>query len=494
MYFYQQFFLRKIREEMARIFKDPCNDLRLFFKDFLDSGEALTRENLRSVFLKSDCENLTSFSLVSSAHGKLEEILIVGENGSINYLADKLIEKKSVHTQIFAYTMDDVKPKNCLVTWWENKSSFSKSLWVQDHFITLFSPEHEKTLFLEPILTGDNLSENMQGRYSSKIINSEFGNGEKYLGGCIPFFIEGGNILIGDSFFFLGEIALKKTIETFKKIEGLEKKILVYRENYDDLRCKEVSCTYKDIINRVLDPNRELIVISQIPEMPKKTPDPENPKRGFDIFSFFKQDVEEDAKILRHRLDPKKFRNHLDMFMTLGGKNKFDQYLIFVGKPEKVEEETDTSQDDFFEQIETWFCDFKEKLERELPNSKYYNFKIIDIPMPVLIASDVWQIFSYNNAIVEIYEGTEEEKKLDFCTKEEKITIGSIKRIMMPVYELPKVDKILERYNILAAKRYCESEFQVVLFEGLNDRMKEYGSLHCLTKDLKRTNYGTITV
>src|SRR5690606_23454792 len=173
-----------------------------FFKDKIDEirKDGFTKENLKRIFYANPCMIPEKPSLVSSAHRKLKTNLS-NQGKETNFCKDFL---QNISTELFeGATLFTVVKNEFKCEEYENvklirlKKDYDLNNWVQDQFIVLSSSN--SIYMIEPLL----LSNRKNNDYLEELNNVKF-NGFSLKKNQVPFIFDGGNILIGDNFFFIG--------------------------------------------------------------------------------------------------------------------------------------------------------------------------------------------------------------------------------------------------------------------------------------------------
>lgn len=170
---------------------------------------------------------------------------------------------------------------------------------------------------------------------------------------------------------------------------------------------------------------------------------------------------------------------HLDLFLTLGGKDDSGQQIVFLGSPrlarEIIHQEMNISLPEHDEELEIDL----ENLGKDLQNQATYRdafspkFKVVEIPL--LFYGGFY--YSFNNVLVEV-------------------VAGGRKRIFAPEFQTKFGNNHPELNEIIGhLKSHCEQKwhnqygFEVIWTgDGQYNRMwaEYWGSLRCVTKVLRR--------
>src|SRR5690606_2708499 len=133
------------------------------------------------------------------------------------------------------------------------KKDYDLNNWVQDQFIVLSSSN--SIYMIEPLL----LSNRKNNDYLEELNNVKF-NGFSLKKNQVPFIFDGGNILIGDNFFFIGSDDFYKSQALFLENSDLKEAIKKYASNYNIPTWEKA---FEDIFRSIIDSEKELIVFDK---------------------------------------------------------------------------------------------------------------------------------------------------------------------------------------------------------------------------------------
>ncbi|MDX5483184.1 MAG: hypothetical protein LPK07_16005 [Hymenobacteraceae bacterium] len=307
--------------------------------------------------------------------------------------------------------------------------NISMTIWAEDDF-ELVHDKGGKLFMVQPHSnrrTADELASYYAGR--------EFG-WERVK---VPVYFEGGNILVGDDFFFLGA---NYAVDTFHDLGEL----LVQDR---DLNARKVITA---LYQQYLDQERTLYLIGSSLQLPAEE------ERSLTL----------NGEQWKERLYVKNSEGtvqpifHIDMFITLAGRNGEGKYQVLVGDPRMASGLLGNNTC-------TWatteaFDDIAETLRK-------LGFEVIRNPLPLTYVDDEnqkvrkWYFATSNNALVEVQEGK--------------------KTVWLPSYghgnwqELRLTDdKNREIWESLG--------FEVVMLEDFHPFAEFSGATHCIKKYLRR--------
>lgn len=293
--------------------------------------------------------------------------------------------------------------------------------WAQDPFVVLQEPGGQ-TVLLEPMFHPDQ---------ENSLIAEQLASSTNILLRPTRYFIEGGNILVGDDFALLGKAILEKNRQAY------------FSHLSEEKGREAVTAELKRVLGL-----KYLFWV------------------GFDSPTKMPFEVFQDPEKLQHFF-------HLDLFITLGGKDIHSgDETVFIPKP-KIEntilngDDKDKWKAEFNRLVKVFddLAQFFKEIHEKAPGPK---FKVERIAIGIEISAEgKADIYSYNNAHVEWYHG--------------------IKRIYLPHYP-----KFKGKGTEDGVRRLLEGlGYRVVFIQNAFDDYMKYGhgSLHCLSKVLLREHY-----
>lgn len=258
----------------------------------------------------------------------------------------------------------------------------------------------------------------------------------------VPLYFEGGNILIADDFFFMGA---DYPIESLLHIGEM----VHLQEN--ETKPEAIQRLYR----HYLDQHRDLMILGST------TPVLEQDKRSF------LKDGEEWVEhfYLKNEEGSVQPVFHIDMFITLAGRNAEGQYQLVVGDPRLAfeilgEEIQDHALLPVFDNV-----------ARHLAQA---GFKVYRNPLPLTYVDNPdkkerkWYFASANNALVEIKSDSE-------------------KTVWLPAYGVGAWQH-LEKTDQANQELWESLGFTVHLLPDFHIFAENSGAVHCITKYLKRGN------
>ncbi|WP_298418602.1 hypothetical protein [uncultured Kordia sp.] len=389
-------------------------------------------------------------SIVSSVEGKMSKIFltipkyaILDQNNNPYWNAySDLILQLPEYTNFFIMTHEAVE--NELKDWLEANNIIDRatvqslpnhlhfSVWAEDgHAIT--KDANGSTFFAQPF-SFPRYADGLLARYASNV--SDF---ENY---PAPLYFQGGNILIGDNFFFIGADYPKNSLDYVGKV------IIPENGESDEALIKRLYKTY-------LDTSKELYYVgSQIPVPSQRT-----------------ERITVDGDPNWHQL--LYFGNkegtvqplfHIDMFISLAGRNAAGKYQILVGDPKMAAELIN-----FPESLKYAMVNVFDNIAAQL--SRNPDFEVIRNPLPLVYIDDeskkerVWYFATSNNCLVE-------------NTKHNKT-------VWLPTYGHGNWKRLV-RTDLANAKIWQRLGYKVKMLEDFHPFTENLGAVHCISKYLER--------
>ena len=296
-------------------------------------------------------------------------------------------------------------------------------MWAQDPYFILQDPFGEP-VFLEPYYFP---------RKAEQLIAEQVSAYADYLMRAIRYDFEGGNLLAGDDYLLAGrdilEINLKKYYPKTKEgrrmgISQIETDLKrIFGVKYLYWVGEEQAINFKELVVR---------------------------QNETECQPFF----------------------HLDLYLTLGGKDKEGKEIIYVAAlqdPSNLQVLSKNTQKDFH-QLKTMLDRTAAYFETVHTIAKGPGFFVRRLPMEAIIAEGVLRVHSYNNCLIECY--------------------GDTKNVYLPKYHDlgPRSQKTQFHCQEMARKAFSSSGYNVVFVDGrFKSLAKKAGSLHCIAKVLRRS-------
>ncbi|WP_299824753.1 hypothetical protein [uncultured Pontibacter sp.] len=389
-------------------------------------------------------------TLVSSADGALEGLhlnipayALSGPNNPLWNIYQDLIQKLPPHTHLHILTHESVYAP--MEEWLQSQElmprvklyalpdSCKMTVWAEDDF-ELVLDKADDTLFMVQPHSNRRTGDENASHYSSSFFN--------WPRVKVPIYFEGGNILVGDNFFFVGA---DYGVNTF-----LDMQSSLNPEQYD--RLNRLVC---ERFKKYLDHERKLFLIGSTVQIPSE-------KRVEFEMNGEKWEEEYYHHNTEGTVQPV---FHIDMFITLAGRNEAGKYQVLVGDPQQAASILDH---DFITRLNPMaFDDIAATLSR-------LGFEVIRNPLPLVYVDDLesklrkWYYASYNNVLVEITSPTD-------------------KTVWLPTYGHGNWEQ-LKRTDEENKAIWEKLGFKVVLLTDFHPFAEFSGSVHCIKKYVKRNS------
>lgn len=334
------------------------------------------------------------------------------------------------------------------------KADDSFSLWAQDAFLTAQARKADAGVIIAPDEHQRNNRSN-DGSIAKEVV-ALHPAGYTFIEFSMP--TEGGNVLVADDFILVGKDEIEHSgyseeqfVKNFTAVFGKGKPVIfVSAENIPQRDIEE------DIDDDILE--RSTILIH-------------------------KNDKQYKHEMYRWRGTEQPIF-HIDVFITLLGRNELDQQLILIGEPIAGFENTNSNGETHkvltyqLEDATRRIDECIQNLERDLKKHNI-QYKILRNPLPLTYYTyglkTSWYWASYNNCIVEIAENGQKTAWLPSYHN--------------PSYSQNKHWEHLKKYDNKNVEIFRENGFTTHLFKNdFHFLANKNGSLHCMTKCLNRSN------
>lgn len=389
--------------------------------------------------------SLPSPELVSSAHGKLGEMLLaipkyatVDPLGAVyRDLLGKLPARCELLVATHESTAEQVErwisdanpdPEATIVSLPDN---LIFSVWAEDSWVAARDRRSGEVYLLEPYEFR---------RYADTLILNEISRPSgRFNSRRTPLYFEGGNLLVGDDFFMIGADYPARSLGYMGTA--------IHRspQENDELAVRRLYGEY-------LDGERELVVIGSRIPVPTATV----------------RDVEIDGEPWKELLYAGNKKNtkqplfHIDMFITLAGRDERGKYRVLVGDPGMATETLGNAP--WPHAMQDVFDDIAEQLDR-------LGFGVVRNPLPLAYMDNsrekvrTWYFATANNALVEIDKDA--------------------RRVWLPSYGHARW-KNLERTDTRNCSIWEDLGFDVTLLGDFHPLAENLGAVHCIKKYLAR--------
>jgi hypothetical protein len=391
-------------------------------------------------------------SLVSTAHGAFSKLLLTipayaveapgpGEENPLAIAYQDLLQKLPAQVELIVLTHEAVQDQ--VDSWLKTAKLDTKALvvgapddvnfsvWAEDGYVVIGDQESGKSYFVEPYTFP---------RYGDALIADFVANASDLRDTQAPLYFQGGNVLVGDDFFMIGADYPAKSLAYINQV-------ILPKPN------EAPADAVRRLYGEYLDPSRKLIYVGSTIPVPAE-------KR-----ESFTQNGERwhEDKYVGNSKGTTQPLFHIDMFLTLAGRNAEGKYQILVGDPRMAAK------------ILGWPVQrhsIPEVFDNIARGFSRIGFEVIRNPLPLVYVDDpesrvrTWYFATSNNALVEI-------------------AAEGAKTVWLPTYGHGN-------WSTLEATDRCNREiweglgFEVKMLVDYHPFAEELGSVHCIKKYLKR--------
>lgn len=390
--------------------------------------------------------------LISSAQGGVEELLFTipayavqqPSGGQPNPLAQvyrDLFTKLPVSSKLIVMTHEAVQQT---VSGWLRKTNLADnativavpghlhfSIWAEDGYVIVNDRDSDNRYMLEPFSFP---------RFGDGLI-ADFVSNETHLrSNQAPLYFQGGNVLIGDDFFFIGADYPAKSLDYINRVivpNPNEKPVAAVRRLYREY----------------MDTDRRLFYIGSTIPVPAQT------ERQIVIGGEQWKEI----LYLGNKQGTVQPLFHIDMFITLAGRDDDGNYQVLVGDPKMA---ADTLG------VALWTHSMKQVYDNIARGLERIGFKVVRNPIPLVYVDDpryherIWYFATANNALVQITDTN--------------------KTVWLPTYGHGNWSSLTatDQQN----KSIWESlGFTINLLGDFHPFAENLGAVHCIKKYLNRT-------
>ena len=265
--------------------------------------------------------------LVSSIHGPIGRLLLTvpqyaaappspEEDNPLAAVYKDLLQKMPPAMDLLVATHESVKDE---VASWVSAAGLDNnvtivaiadhlhfSVWAEDGYVIATDEDTGKTYFVEPYEFP---------RYADALIADFVSNNSDLFSTQAPLYFQGGNLLIGDDFFMIGADYPANSLRYLDRV-------IISTPG------EEPQETIRRLYREYLDTSRNLIYVGSTVPVPSEEA------------SYFTKDGErwEEHKYLGNRPSTTQPLFHIDMFITLAGRNSQGEYQVLVGDPRMAAE------------------------------------------------------------------------------------------------------------------------------------------------------------
>lgn len=436
---------RPIRTRHYRLIEELSSESR---QDLPESG--MRRRAIAMTMLQKYSQLPQQPSLVPSADGALEAMIFTIPSYVFKYddnplwkVYQDLFLKLPAYTELNLLVPQDGVTQKQLEAWFSENGMLERVIfhqvpeaikilvWAEDDYEVVQDLADSSYYIVQPH-SHRRAADDYTGYFLSKSLGIDRVK--------VPLYFEGGNLLVGDDFFFVGADYLVDSM--------LDLKDILLPDN-STMATEELT----RLFNCYLDHKRQLRIVGSLLYVPQEED----------------QELEMDGEKWTETLHNKNIEGtvqplfHIDMFVTLAGRNQAGKYQVLVGDTRMAAQVLGEELANYG--VPDVFDDVAALLERQ-------GFEVIRNPLPVTYVDNPeektrkWYYATSNNAIVEIKSDTE-------------------KTVWLPTYGhgnweyLQKTDEA----NKLVWEKLG---FSVIQLEDFNPLAEKSGSLHCIKKYLRR--------
>ena len=413
------------------------------------SAEAIAQRSAeRSVVLEPRPQNP---QLISSAHGDFRELLltipsyaaeapVAGQRNPLAEVYRDLLQKLPKTTALIVMTHQAVASA---VQLWLDAAGFSGarvvvvpdhlhfSIWAEDGYVIVKDGASGETFFLEPYEFP---------RYGDGLIADFVSHQTAFKDTQAPLYFQGGNVLVGDDFFFIGGDYPANSLRYINN---------VILPNAGESPADAVRRLYREY----MDGQRTLHYIGSTVQVPAQT------ERQITVNG----EPWIELLYLGNRPGTVQPLFHIDMFLTLAGRDSAGRYQVLVGDPRMAATLLG---------VPVWLHAMVNVFDNIAEGLRSRGFAVTRNPLPLAYVDDVstneriWYFATANNALVQIAQ-------------------AGAKDVWLPSYGFGNWTSlsITDTEN----KRIWESlGFQVHMLGDFHPFAENLGAVHCIKKYLAR--------
>lgn len=330
------------------------------------------------------------------------------------------------------------------------------SVWAEDGYVV--STDDQATFFIEPYAFP---------RYADSLVSDMVSHGTSLSNTQAPLYFQGGNCLVGDDFWFIGvdypANSLRYIPSVISPQAGEDNDVFIRR-----------------LYREYLDVNRNLIYIGSTTPVPSETYRLVKENGAYKVDNVF----------AGNHVGTRQPLFHIDMFITLAGRNSAGKYRVLVGDPSAAAQLTGERISDYH--MTAVFQNIAEALTK-------LGFDVIRNPLPLTSASETVETEAFNHPDDAVFYAIYSElKKANiqsvemrswyFATANNALVEylpGGTSTVYLPTYGHDKWAhlKTTDDEN----KRIWEQlGFQVRQLSNFHPFAQNLGAVHCIKKYLAR--------
>lgn len=389
-------------------------------------------------------------SLISSAHGEISQLLFTipayavkpvgGKANPIAAAYKDLISKLPARIKFTIVTHKSVK--QTVAQWFELAGLNSIevlivpdhlhfSVWAEDGYVVAKDKNSGETFFVEPFEFP---------RYADGLIADFVSNGTSLSHTQAPLYFQGGNVLVGDDFFFIGADYPANSLKYINKV-------IVPSPG------EKPSETVHRLYGEYMDTARDLHYVGSTIPVPSET------SRSIVI------NGEEWTEVVYMGNKPGTVQPlfHIDMFITLAGRDAAGKYQLVVGDPSLAAKALG---------VPLWPHAMQEVFDNVAGSLQKIGFSVTRNPLPLAYVDDpstkqrIWYFATANNALVQITNAGE-------------------KNIWLPAYGFGNWTALSETDD-MNVKVWESLGFNATLLSDFHPFAENLGAVHCIKKYLGR--------
>jgi len=388
--------------------------------------------------------------LISSAHGAISQLLLTipayavkpagGQGNPIAAAYRDLLSKLPVTIKFIVVTHTSVEPT---VAQWFKVAGFNSvemlavpdhlhfSVWAEDGYVVAKDTASGETFFVEPFHFP---------RYADGLIADFVSNGTSLSHTQAPLYFQGGNVLVGDDFFFIGADYPANSL-------GYINKVIV-----PALGEKPFDTVHR-LYREYMDKARDLYYVGSTIPVPSET------RRSIVI------DGEQWTEVIYsgNKEGTVQPLFHIDMFITFAGRDAGGKYQLVVGDPSLAAQALG---------VPLWPHAMQEVFDNIATGLNTLGFSVTRNPLPLVYVDDsstrerLWYFATANNALVQIIDDGK-------------------KNIWLPKYGFGGWTSLVETDN-MNVKIWESLGFTATLLSDFHPFAENLGAVHCIKKYLDR--------
>lgn len=389
-------------------------------------------------------------TLISSAHGEIGHLLLTvpayavrAVGGQVNPIAAAYKDLLSKLPKGVEFTVLTHKAVEDTVNLWFQNAGITTatvlsipdhlhfSIWAEDGYVVVKDKTSGETYFVEPFEFP---------RYADGLIADFVSNSTSMNHTQAPLYFQGGNVLIGDDFFFIGADYPANSLKYINKVI-----IPAAGEKPTD--------TIHRLYKEYMDVGRELHYIGSTIPVPSEQARP----------ITINGEQWSEVLYLGNKQGTVQPLFHIDMFLTLAGRNGAGKYQVVVGDPSLAAKALG---------VPLWPHAMQEVFDNIAKGLEKRGFVVFRNPLPLAYVDDaeskerLWYFATANNALVQV-------------------TDKGDKRIWLPAYGFGNWTSLQET-DAANVSLWESLGFKATLLADFHPFAENLGAVHCIKKYLGR--------